>query len=135
MGASRQKYNQSDLNDAAKMLRLATLDFAGMPMGQIAVELECSFDKISRWRAHKIYLDAAEELKRGFKQDMLRLPATADTREKINAFLNLGLQRCGEILADFKHVRHSDIISVTRLLAQMDGRFLGGGGGRSYDSP
>ena len=95
-------------------------------MGQIALELCVSYTDISHMRAEKTYLDAAAELKEGFRQDMLRLPATADTKKKINAALNLAVQRVIEILGDFKHARHSDIISACRLLAQMDGRFLGG---------
>lgn len=108
----------------AKTLKLAALDFALAPNETIREELQCSQSAISQRRQTDLYHKAIEEMKQGWLERMRAAPGTNDLRKKINYGVGIGVQKIIHILSS-KKTANRDIVAATRLIAMMDGRFIG----------
>jgi hypothetical protein len=107
-----------------KTLKLAAMDFALIPMQQIKKELDVNSTAINQRRQTQLYKDTLEEMKQSWKEKLLATPGMNDLRKKIHYGMAIAVHKVIEILAD-EQVPYKDIIAAARLMAQIDGRFLG----------
>jgi hypothetical protein len=109
---------------------LAALDWKGLPAQMIrAMVGKCdnpdgdpvSSVTISSYRGSDIYKIALEEQRQEWREQMLRLPKSAELRKKIEHAMSLSIEAVIEILVVGKD---ADKLSAARLASQWDGRFL-----------
>jgi|HubBroStandDraft_5_1064220.scaffolds.fasta_scaffold438775_1 hypothetical protein len=108
----------------AKTLQLAAMDFALAPAETIRKELGISQSAISQRRQSELYKTTVEELKQAFKEKMLQTPGSTEIRKTISWALSIAVKKILGILSSPK-TSNRDVIGAARLVAQMDGRFLG----------
>ena len=108
----------------ALILRIAAMDFCLTPLDVMRTELKCPTQYIYTQRNTDLYRQTLEELTAAFKQQMLKTPGTAELRKTINYGLSLAVKKLIRILAAQKSPNR-DVIAAARLMAQMDGRFIG----------
>lgn len=108
----------------SKLLKLAFMDWQGVPKELILKEIRVSNQTLLEWRNHPTYKEAVEELKAEFKQKLLQSPATNELVKTLGYAMGIATKKLVHILASSK-TSNKDVISAARLVAQMDGRFLG----------
>jgi hypothetical protein len=117
-----------------KLMRLAQLDWDNAPTSEIQRALHCTHSHLTVLRANPFYKECVHEIETAWREKMLKMPGTPAIRRKISYGLGLATNRVIAILEGTK-TTHKDLISAARLIAQMDGRFLGAGidddGGKS----
>jgi hypothetical protein len=114
----------NEARETAKTLKLAAMDFALAPIEQIKAELKVNSNAINQRRQTQLYKETVEELKESWKQKMLATPGTLELRKQINYGLSIAVKKLVHILSGTR-TPNRDIIGAARLMAQMDGRFLG----------
>jgi DNA-directed RNA polymerase specialized sigma24 family protein len=110
----------------ARIVKLAALDFAHAPMSVIREELKLAYSHLHVMRRDPVYLETVEELKQGWKEKILNSPHTNEIAKTISYALGIATKKLVHILSSSK-TSDKDVISAARLIAQMDGRFLGQG--------
>lgn len=108
----------------ARILKLAALDFAHAPIAVIKQEMKGSYSHYNVMRKDPLYLETVEEMKTEWKAKMLNTPETTEIARTISYALGIATKKLVNILASSK-TTNRDVISAARLIAQMDGRFLG----------
>jgi|SRR5208282_5348641 len=114
----------TEAQETAKTMKLAAMDWALCPLDIICQELKVKQRSLSIRRLTPVYLDTLEEIKKSWREKMLATPGTNDIRKQINYGLSIAVKKLVGILSSSK-TAHRDIISAARLIAQMDGRFIG----------
>lgn len=114
----------NEARETAKTLKLAALDFALAPILVIRQELKLSQRAINNHRATDLYKETVQELKESFREKMLAAPGTNELRKKINYGVGIGVDKIVHILSS-PRTANRDIVAATRLIAMMDGRFIG----------
>jgi hypothetical protein len=118
---------------------LAALDWKGLPAQLVRAMVGKLDDSeadpvssvtISDYRASSIYKVALEEQRQEWKEQMLRLPQSAELRKKIGHAMSLSIEAVIEILCIGKD---ADRLSAARLASQWDGRFLHGEDGEGKE--
>jgi hypothetical protein len=115
---------QNEARENSKTLRLAVLDFALAPLETIRQELKLTTRQVYFHRNNDLYRESVKELQEAFKEKMLATPGTNELRKHINYGLSIAVKKLIGILAHSK-TANRDIVSAARLMAQMDGRFIG----------
>lgn len=117
--------------EIAKTLKLVALDFSLAPMSVIQKELggrskegEACKNNIYARRQTDLYRDTLRDMEQSWKEQMLKTPGTSELRKSINYGLAIAVKKLINILANPK-TPNRDLIGSARLMAQMDGRFLG----------
>ena len=100
------------------------MDFALATPEVIMKELSIVRQTLYHLRASDLYRQTMQELEQAFKEQMLRSPTTPEFRKQISYGLGVALKRLLEILS-LRKTPNRDLIAAARLMAQMDGRFLG----------
>lgn len=118
--------NSPEIEDI-KTLRLAAMDFAMFPMEQIKAELKCGSNAVNDRRRTQLYKDTLSEIKKEWKEKLLKTSGTNDLKKKISYGMAIAIHRLVGILAAHD-TANKDIVSAARLMAQMDGRFIGSEG-------
>lgn len=108
----------------SRVLRIAAMDFALCPLPVMEKELNCHRKQIYMDRGTDLYRETVEELREAWKEAMLRTPGTSELRKEINYGLSISVKKLIHILSHSK-TPNRDLIAAARLMAQMDGRFLG----------
>ena len=104
---------------------LAALDWANMPTEEVRRRFRnVTVATLSVWRRRPEYKETINRLRRCWMDEIARLPKTAELRDRINQAMCLSIDKLVHILVK-KGTEDKDIISTARLVAQMDGRFLG----------
>jgi hypothetical protein len=116
------------------ILRLAAMDFALAPLETVRQELRLTTKQIYLHRQKDLYRLSVKELQEAFKEKMLATPGTNELRKTINYGLSIAVKKLVDILAA-KKTSNRDIVSAARLMAQMDGRFIGSETGDGVASP
>lgn len=107
-----------------KLMNLAWLDFQNMPASEIQKELNCTHSHLTELRKNPLYHEFGEEIKEAWRSKILAMPGTNELCKKISYAVGISVHKLIDILAS-KKSSNKDIISAARLIAQMDGRFLG----------
>jgi hypothetical protein len=115
---------ENPAREQAKTLQLAAMDFALAPAETIRKELGISQSAINQRRMSPLYKETVEELKVAFKEKMLQTPGSTELRKTISWALSIAVKKILGILSSPK-TSNRDIIGAARLVAQMDGRFMG----------
>jgi hypothetical protein len=117
--------------EIAKTLKLVALDFALAPMEVIQKELSgrgeggvASKNNIYARRQTDLYKETLRDMEQAWKEQMLKTPGTTELRKNINYGLSIAVKKLIHILSQPK-TPNRDLIGAARLMAQMDGRFLG----------
>jgi hypothetical protein len=118
------KYNMTDAAVEARVLQLAALDWSGTPHQRIRAAMDVDRNTLYKYRASKEYAEAIQHLRDDWKETLDRMPKTTELRREISYGMGLGVRRVIGILADDKS-SNKDVLGAARLVAQMDGRFLG----------
>lgn len=108
----------------SKIMKLAFLDWQRVPATIIRQELKLSQPHLSSLRQNPLYKQTVEDLKAEFKEQLLKSPQTNELVKTLGYALGIATKRLVHILASSK-TSNKDLISAARLVAQMDGRFLG----------
>jgi len=80
--------------------------------------------KIVKMRKDPIYIEAAKELRDEWDKQMMSLPGTSNLRKQVSHAFSICMKRLTELVSDEK-VPYRELVNASRLIAQMDGRFLG----------
>jgi hypothetical protein len=107
-----------------KCMKLALLDWDNAPAAEIQKALGCTHSHLTVLRANPFYQECVKEIEEEWRAKMLKMPGTSALRRKISYALGLATNNLVRILSSPK-TSHKDTISAARLIAQMDGRFLG----------
>jgi hypothetical protein len=108
----------------SKILKLAALDWAGTPREIILKELRCSHPHLNVMRQHPLYLETVDQIKEDFKRKVISAPGTNEIVKTLQYAMGIATKKLVHILASSR-TSNKDVISAARLVAQMDGRFLG----------
>jgi len=125
--------NYSEVAKEQRLRKLALLDFNYTPTSVILKELGLeelreTKQKLYQLRQDPIYKDAAQELKQQWDKDMVSLLSTRELRKKISKGFTISVNRLLQVLAD-PETPVREFVNASRLIAMMDGRFMGIGGG------
>ena len=114
----------NETKEVAKTLKLAAMDFALAPLETIRRELQVTSNAIYQRRQTNLYKQTCQELQEAWKEQMLKTPGTTELRKTINYGLSIAVKKLVGILSS-NRTTNKDLVSAARLMAQMDGRFLG----------
>lgn len=114
--------NPARLNSA--VLTLAALDWARTPATIIQRELKCTHSHLTVLRQYPLYKETVQEIQESWKEKLLNRPETSEVAKTISYGLSIAVKKLVHLVAD-PQTSNKDIIGAARLLAQMDGRFLG----------
>jgi len=95
-----------------------------MPREVVMKELKAPYSHVSTMRKDPLYLETIEEIKRDFKQKIMESPGTNELVKILNVAMGIGTKKLVHLISSSKTC-NKDLISAVRLVAQMDGRFLG----------
>jgi hypothetical protein len=112
------------VQNTAKRLRLAYLDWNLCPLATIREELGCNYGHIGDMRKHHDYIEEFKALKDAWQEKIRALPGTNDVAKTIEYGLASSVKALVHRVAE-KKISTRDLIASCRVLAQMDGRFLG----------
>lgn len=121
--------NSTDVAREQRLRRLAWMDFNLAPKSVIYKELGLedlreTRQKIVKMRKDPIYMEAAQELRDEWDKQMMSLPGTSNLRKQVSHAFSICMKRLTELVSDEK-VPYRELVNASRLIAQMDGRFLG----------
>jgi AcrR family transcriptional regulator len=108
----------------SRVMKAAAMDIALSPIQTICTELGINRQTLYSYRNTDLYRSTVEELRAAWKEAMLRTPGTAELRKEINYGLSIAVKKLIHILS-LKKTPNRDLIGAARLMAQMDGRFIG----------
>jgi len=115
---------ENKVRSDARTMKLAALDFGLVPVEVVIQELQCTRQHLYVMRRDPLYHETLEEIKKEWKDSMLRTPGTPELRKEINYGLSIAVKKLIHILS-LKKTPNRDIVAAARLMAQMDGRFIG----------
>ena len=108
----------------SRVMKVAAMDVALAPVEIICQELQINRQTIYSYRNTPLYHETVEELRAAWKEAMLKTPGTPELRKEINYGLSIAVKKLIHILS-LKKTPNRDLIGAARLMAQMDGRFIG----------
>jgi hypothetical protein len=108
----------------SKIMQVAFLDWQRVPHQIILKELRLSHPHLNTIRQDPLYHQTVEELKAEFKEKLLSAPGTNELVKTLGYAMGIATKKLVHILASSR-TSNKDLISAARLVAQMDGRFLG----------
>lgn len=132
--------NYSEVGKEQRLRKLAVLDFNYTPTSVILKELALedlreTRQKLYQMRQEPIYKEAAKELREQWDKDMISLQSTSQLRRHISKGCTTAINRLNQVLAD-PNTPVREFVNAARLIAMMDGRFMGvGGHGGDDDHP
>src|ERR1700741_3345087 len=108
----------------SKIMKLAGLDWFETPKEIVLRELKLTQNHLNLLRQDPLYLETVEQLKADFKKKLLQSPGTNEIVKTLSYAVGIATKKLVHILASPRSC-NKDVISAARLVAQMDGRFLG----------
>jgi hypothetical protein len=111
------------VQNTAKRLRLAYLDWNLCPLATIREELGCNYGHIGEMRKHPDYIEEFKALKESWQEKMRALPGHNDTAKIVQFGMHVSAKELAVRAAERK-TGTRDLIGICRLFAQMDGTFM-----------
>ncbi len=108
----------------SKIYRLALLDWEHAPMSVIKRELNVKYAHFSEMRKQPLYEETVQKLKDEWLKKVMNTPHMNELVRNIQYGTGIAITKLVNILSS-PRTAAKDVISAARLIAMMDGRFMG----------